>query len=61
MRSITKEIVNAVGNKSAYATWLAKKVADKTIKGEDIYKYKNYLPSIQFTILEQSGLLKENT
>ena len=37
-----KEIVNAVGNKSAYATWLAKKVADKTIKGEDIYKFKNY-------------------
>ena len=42
------EIVNAVGNKSAYATWLAKKVADKTIKGEDIYKYKNY-----FTIFDR--------
>jgi hypothetical protein len=43
-----EEIVNAVGNKSAYATWLAKKVADKTIKGEDIYKYKNY-----FTIFDR--------
>jgi len=37
-----KEIVDATGNKTAYATWLVKKVADKTIKGEDIYKYKNY-------------------
>jgi len=37
-----KEIVNVTGNKSAYATWIAKKVADKIIKGEDIYKYKKY-------------------
>jgi hypothetical protein len=37
-----KEIVDAVGNKSAYATWLVKKVADGLIKGEDIYKYKDY-------------------
>lgn len=37
-----EEIVAAVGNKSAYATWLVKKVADKLIKGEDIYKYKDY-------------------
>ena len=36
------EIINAVGNKSAYATWLTKKVADKIIKGEDIYKFKKY-------------------
>ena len=36
------EIINAVGNKSAYATWLAKKVDDKIIKGEDIYKFKKY-------------------
>ena len=43
-----KEIVNATGNKSAYATWLAKKVTDKTIKGEDIYKYKNY-----FTVFDR--------
>jgi hypothetical protein len=37
-----EEIVTAVGNKSAYATWLVKKVADELIKGEDIYKYKDY-------------------
>jgi hypothetical protein len=37
-----KEVVDAVGNKSAYATWLVKKVADGLIKGEDIYKYKDY-------------------
>ena len=45
-RSITpeeyKEIVTASGGKSAYATWMATKVADKKIKGEDIYKYKDY-------------------
>lgn len=45
-RSITPEeydeIVKASGGKSAYATWLATKVADKQIKGEDIYKYKEY-------------------
>lgn len=37
-----KEITDATGNKSAYATWLAKKVADETIKSEDISKYKKY-------------------
>lgn len=37
-----KEIADATGNKSAYATWLTKKVADKIIKPEDIYKYKKY-------------------
>ena len=37
-----KEITDATGNKSAYATWLAKKVADETIKSEDIFKYKKY-------------------
>jgi hypothetical protein len=45
-RSITpeeyEEIVAASGEKSAYATWMATKVADKKIKGEDIYKYKDY-------------------
>jgi hypothetical protein len=43
-----KEIVAAVGNKSAYATWLVKKVADGLIKGEDIYKYKDY-----FTVFDR--------
>ena len=37
-----KEIIDATGNKSAYATWLNKKVADETIKSEDISKYKKY-------------------
>ena len=35
------EIIN-VTPKTAYITWLAKKVADKIIKPEDIYKYKKY-------------------
>ena len=35
------EIVNTTP-KTAYITWLAKKVADKIIKTEDIYKYKKY-------------------
>ena len=39
---VFQDIVDAVGNKTAYATWLVKKVADDTIKGEDAYKYKEY-------------------
>jgi hypothetical protein len=42
---INQEIFNDVVNttpKSAYITWLLKKVIDKTIKLEDIYKYKKY-------------------
>ena len=35
------EITN-ITPKTAYITWLAKKVADKLIKAEDIYKYKKY-------------------
>jgi len=35
-------IKKATNNKGAYATWLAKKVADKIIKAEDIYKYEEY-------------------
>ena len=46
-RSITpeeyEEIVTASGGKSAYATWLAVRVANKEIKGEDIHKYEEYL------------------
>jgi hypothetical protein len=37
-----KEITDATGSKGAYATWLCKKVADKMIKGEDVYKFKKY-------------------
>lgn len=36
------EIVDATGGKSAYATWLTKMVADKTILPEDLYKYNSY-------------------
>jgi hypothetical protein len=37
-----EQIKKATNNKGAYATWLAKKVADKIIKTEDIYKYEEY-------------------
>lgn len=37
------EIIDASGGKTAYATWLTKLVADKTIKPEDLYKYNAYL------------------
>ena len=34
--------ITSATSKTAYITWLAKKVADKIIKAEDIYKYKKY-------------------
>lgn len=37
-----KEIETASNGKSAYATWLAKKVSDGSVKSEDIYKFKEY-------------------
>lgn len=36
------EIIDASGGKTAYATWLTKLVANKTIKPEDLYKYNAY-------------------
>ena len=36
------QIKNATGGKGAYATWMVKKVSDKILKGEDIYKWKDY-------------------
>ena len=36
------KIKDATGGKGAYATWMTKKVADKLLKGEDIYKWKDY-------------------
>jgi hypothetical protein len=42
---ISQEDFNNIINitpKTAYITWLAKKVADELIKVEDIYKYKKY-------------------
>ena len=37
-----KEIIKVTGKKSAYATWLVKKVESKLIKPEDISKYEKY-------------------
>jgi adenylylsulfate kinase-like enzyme len=37
------EIIDSTGGKSAYATWLTKMVATKTIQPEDLYKYNTYL------------------
>lgn len=37
-----QEIVTSSNNKPAYATWLSKKLVDKLIKSEDIYKYEKY-------------------
>lgn len=36
------EIIDSSGGKSAYATWLSKKVVNKLIKPEDLYKYNAY-------------------
>jgi hypothetical protein len=36
------EIIDSAGGKSAYVTWLTKKVVDKIIKPEDLYKYNSY-------------------
>jgi hypothetical protein len=36
------QIKNAAGGKGAYATWMTKKIADKVLKSEDIYKWKDY-------------------
>jgi len=36
------EIIGATGGKTAYATWLTKKVIDKIINTEDLYKYNNH-------------------
>lgn len=37
-----QDIVDASNNKSSYATWLIKKVVDKIIEQEDVYKFKEY-------------------
>jgi hypothetical protein len=36
------DAIKQVTNKGAHATWLVKKVIDKIIKSEDIYKFKDY-------------------
>ena len=40
---VFKDIEDASNNRSAYATWLLKKVSEKMIKPEDVYKFKEYL------------------
>ena len=40
---VFEEIVKATKGKGAYATWMIKRVEDGNIKGEDIYKYEDYL------------------
>lgn len=42
-QDVFDEIVKATNEKGAYATWMVKRVEDKTIKAEDIYKYEDYL------------------
>ena len=37
------QIVNAVGGKTAYATWLAKKVADGVIEPSNIDSFEQYI------------------
>jgi hypothetical protein len=37
------QIVNAVGGKTAYATWLAKKVADSVVEPKDIDSFGQYI------------------
>jgi len=49
------KIVDASNQKSAYTTWLAKKVADKIIKDEDVYKFKEY-----FLIFDKNKKLYPN-
>ena len=41
-QEVFDKIIKASSNKSAYATWLAKKVKDEIIKVDDIYKFKEY-------------------
>jgi len=42
-QQVFDDIKDASNNKSAYATWLLKKVSEKMIKPEDVYKFKEYL------------------
>jgi hypothetical protein len=41
--TVFDKIIDAANKKSAYATWLAKRVLTRVIKIEDIEKYKDYL------------------
>lgn len=39
---VFQEILDVSKNKSAYATWLVKRVAEGSVKEEDIYKFEKY-------------------
>ena len=41
--TVFDKVIDAANKKSAYATWLAKRVLTRVIKIEDIEKYKDYL------------------
>ena len=41
--TVFDKVIDAANKKSAYATWLAKRVLTRVIKIEDIGKYKDYL------------------
>lgn len=41
--TVFDKVIDAANKKSAYATWLAKRVLTRVIKIEDIEKYKEYL------------------
>ena len=42
-QEVFDEIVKVTKGKGAYATWLVKRVEDKSINEEDIYKYEDYI------------------
>lgn len=42
-----EEILKATGENKGYAMWLVKRVEEKTIKPEDIYKYKDYFKKFE--------------
>jgi len=42
-QEVFDEIVKVTKGKGAYATWMIKRVEDGSIKGEDIYKYEDYI------------------
>lgn len=42
-QQVFDDIVKATNAKGAYATWMVKRVEEKAIKEEDIYKYQDYI------------------
>lgn len=46
-QEVFDEIIGATKGKGAYATWMVKRVQEKSIKEEDIYKYKDFLKTFE--------------